>query len=75
MDKFSDSLIKKASKQTGLSEQDISQAMKSKDASSLMKNLSSDEKAKIQGFLNDKEATKKLLETPEVKAIINSLFK
>lgn len=75
MNGFNDDIIKKAAEKTGISGKDISSAIKTNNIDGLLGNLSEDDANTVKKFLNDKEATKKLLNSPEAKAILNSLFK
>ena len=75
MNGINEDIIKKAAEKTGISGKDISSAIKTNNIDGLLGNLSEDDANTVKKFLNDKEATKKLLNSPEAKAILNSLFK
>lgn len=48
--------------------------LKNIDKNSLLKNLSSEDSAKINALLNDKEALNKILNSDKAKAIMSAFF-
>ncbi len=54
---------------------EIKKAVKSGDASSLVNNLSSDDKQKLNNLLSDKQALAELLKSPKAQAIMKMFDK
>ena len=54
---------------------EMKNAIKNKDAASLISNLNSEDKKLLDSLLNDEKKRKEFLSSPEAKAIISSLFK
>lgn len=54
---------------------EMKNAIKNKDAASLMSNLNAEDKKLLDTLLNDEKKRKEFLSSPEAKAIISSLFK
>lgn len=57
-------------KQKGINTEDLKNA----DKNALLKNLSSEDRAKINALLNDKESLNKILNSDKAKAIMNAFF-
>ena len=59
------------SSKTNISPEAIKKAKQTGNADELIKNLSSEDKAKLNTLLNDKAALEKLLKSPQAAAIMN----
>lgn len=67
------SLIEQLSKQINSSESDIRAAAEKGDIGSVLKNVDSETAQQVESVLSDPKATKKLLESPQAKAILDML--
>lgn len=65
-------LFEKISNESGgkLDRQTLEKAAKSQNAGELVKNLSQQDKQKLENILSDKEQLKKVLESPEAKMLL-----
>ncbi len=65
-------LFEKISNESGgkLDRQTLEKAAKSHNAGELVKNLSQQDKQKLENILSDKEQLKKVLESPEAKMLL-----
>ena len=59
------------SSKTNISPEVIKKAKQTGNADELIKNLSLEDKQKLNSLLNDKEALEKLLKSPQAAAILN----
>lgn len=75
MNNFNDDLLKKASGKIGMTPEQLSNAAKQNNISEILKHLDKNDAEKIQNVLNNKAATKDLLNSPQAKAILENLFK
>ncbi len=69
-----DWLINQILKKGGGNSEQIKNAVKSGDAQQLMSSLSEEDSKKLQGILSDKQATEKLLSSPEAQSLYKILF-
>lgn len=66
-------LLSQLSKQLNSSESEIKAAAEKGDIGSVLKNADSETAQKIESVLSDPEQTKRLLESPQAKAILDML--
>ncbi len=70
---FENEIMKNLSKSLGQNPEDMKNNAQQGNLEALMKNLSPEQKKKVNSVLNNPEATKKLLENPQVQALIRKL--
>ncbi len=70
---FQNEILKNLSKSLGQNPNEMKRSAKEGNVEALMKNLSEEQKAKVNSVLQNPEATKKLMENPQVQALIRKL--
>lgn len=67
---YNNELLDSLSKKLGKSQQEIADSAKSGDISSLLGGMSQKQRDKVNSILSDPEATRRLMENPQVQALI-----
>lgn len=67
-------LINTASQRLGTSPESLKKASEQGNVQDLLSGLSGDQAKKVQQILNDKEASQKLLNTPQAQALLKKLM-
>ncbi len=67
-------MMQNAAQHLGVSQNDLNNALNSGDPSALMRKLSPEDARKLQEVLSDKNATARVLASPEAKALMQQLF-
>lgn len=67
-------LINSVSKRLGTDKNTVENATKAGDVQKLLSNMSPEQMKKVQSILNDKEASEKLLNSPQGKALIKKFM-
>ncbi len=70
---YSEDMFKNLSQSLGQSPDTIKNSAQQGNMDALLKNLSPQQREKVNNMLNNPEATKKILENPKVQALIKKL--